>query len=63
MVEGRPGPVHELQYGHLHDVDLLGRIVAIEELGPELRVHLELHVVEVALAGHAGVLVALGHVV
>ena len=61
--ERRARSMHKLQYGHLKHVDLLGRIVAIVQLGPELGVHLQLDVVEVALAWHLFVSIALGHIV
>ena len=64
VVERRAGSVLELEHGHLEHVDLLGRIVAVVDLGPELGVHLQLDVVEVALTAHTRrVHVALGHVV
>ena len=64
VVQGLVGPLLELKDRHLEHVDLLGRIVAVVDLGEEFGVHLHLGVVEVVLAADVfGVHVALGDVV
>lgn len=61
--ERRTRSVDELEYGELEHVDLFGRVMAIVDLRPQFRVHLQLHVVEVALAWDAFVFVAFRYVV
>jgi hypothetical protein len=63
MVERRVRTVLELEHAHLKHVDLLGRMTLIEYLRPQFRLHLQLHVLEVALARYLLVHVGFGHVV
>ena len=59
----RVGAVLELENGHLEHVDLLGRVVTVEDLGPEFCVHLEFGLFKVTLARYGRIKVAFGHVV
>ena len=59
--QGGAGPLVQLHHGHHEDVHLLGRVVSVVLLAPELRVHLELDVIKVHLPGRVLLHVGLGH--